>query len=294
MMGRVGVSSVFCRWVGALACTLSLGCFGSPTPLAPAIRGSVGVPHHGTLTEGKALPSQGPGFRRFRGDAIRWGNPRLVDGIMKAAAEVEALRPGGAPLIVADLSAQRGGKIPRHRSHRSGRDLDLLFYVVSPDGRSVQNPGFIYFGRDGLALANKREGRFLRLDVDRMWLLVKALTSNDEVRVQWLFVARWLEALLIEQARARGEDDELVWRAENLLRQPGDSSAHDDHIHMRIACSPAEATTGCLGGGYDWPWLPKTQPVELSDDELIAAMFDDSPAKGVESPESAPQIGGRP
>ncbi len=294
MMGRVGVS-VLRRLVGALSCVLGLGCFGSPTPLAPTIRGSVGVPHHGTLTDGKALPSHGPGFRRFRGDAIAWGNPRLVQAIMEAAATVERLRPGGAPLIVADLSAQRGGKIPRHRSHRSGRDLDLLFYVVSPDGRSVQNPGFIHFGRDGLALADKRKGRFLRLDVERMWLLIKALTSNQQARVQWLFVARWLEALVIEHARARGEDDELVWHAENLLRQPGDSSAHDDHIHMRIACSPAEAVAGCSGGGYDWPWLPKAQPVELSDDELLAALLDDDlPAPRATSPDSAPAIESQP
>ncbi|MBW2457104.1 MAG: penicillin-insensitive murein endopeptidase [Deltaproteobacteria bacterium] len=293
-MGRIGGHSL--RWrVGALVSALALSaCFDAPTPLAPTIRGSVGVPHHGTLTDAKALPRQGPGFVRFRGDAIRWGNPRLVEAIMAAAAEVEQARPGGAPLVIADLSAKRGGKIPRHRSHRNGRDLDLLFYVVTPNGRSVRNPGFIHFGHDGLAEADRRAGTFLRLDVDRTWLLVKALTSNQGAQVQWLFVARWLEALLIEHARARGEDDELVWHAQNLLRQPGDSSAHDDHIHMRIACAPAELASGCRGGGYYWPWFPPVQPVGLNDDELLAALFDDEPPAKPPKPVVAPKPGHRP
>ena len=41
-----------------------LGCLGTPTPLAPGLRGSVGVPHHGVLTNGVVLPKRGPGFAR--------------------------------------------------------------------------------------------------------------------------------------------------------------------------------------------------------------------------------------
>ncbi len=287
-MGRMSDSGAVCRLGALLSALVLAGCFGAPTPLAPTIRGSVGLPHHGTLTDGKALPHQGPGFVRLRGDAIRWGNPRLVDAIMAATAEVDGARPGGAPLVIAALSARRGGKIPRHRSHRNGRHLDFLFYVVTPDGRSVRNPGFIRFGRDGLARAHKGKGTFLRLDVDRTWLLVKALTSNEGAQVQWLFVARWLEALLIEHAQARGEDDELVWHAENLLRQPGDSSAHDDHIHMRIACTPPELATGCRGGGYYWPWFAPVQPIELTDDELLAALFDEDELVAAPQPSRRP------
>ena len=64
----------------------------------------------------------------------------------------------------------------------------------------------------------------------------------------------------------------------NVLRQPGDSFAHDDHIHMRIACTPEEAVQGCLRGGYRWPWLPSLpQPPKETDDALLAALFDDPP-----------------
>jgi len=251
-----------------------LGCWGMPTPLAPGIGGSVGLPHHGVLTGGRSLPDRGEGYQRWRADAVRWGNPRLVQAIAQAAAAVARQRPGGAPLLVADLSGRHGGRIFRHRSHRSGRDVDFLLYVTTPDGRSVESPGFVHFGPDGLALTAK--GRWVRLDVERQWLLIKALVSSPTAHIQWLFVARWLEALLIEYAQARGEDDELVYHAAKVLRQPSDSANHDDHIHARIACSPAEAVAGCLGGGYYWSWLPPLPDLpDLPDEELLAALLDD-------------------
>jgi penicillin-insensitive murein endopeptidase len=91
-----------------------------------------------------------------------------------------------------------------------------------------------------------------------------------------MFLARWLEALIIEHARARGEDPELVWHAETVLLQPGDSSAHSDHIHLRIACSPGEAVEGCQGGGPYWPWIPPLPQLVLpSDADLAAAIIGD-------------------
>jgi penicillin-insensitive murein endopeptidase len=262
--------------LAVMLCVLLWGCLASPTPLAPSIVGSVGKPHAGVLTNGKALPHNGEGFRRLRGDDIRWGNPRLVDAIERAASQVAKQRPGGAPVIIGDLSGRHGGAIQRHRSHRTGRDADLLLYALTPDGRPVANDGFIRFGRDGLARTQNKE--FVRIDLERNWLLVKALTLDESAQVQWLFVARWLEALLIEYARARGEDHQTVWQAENLLRQPSDSFSHDDHIHLRIACTPSEEAGGCISGGYRWPWLHAPLQLQVSDDQLLSALFDDGDA----------------
>lgn len=249
------------------------GCFSAPTPLAPGIGGSVGVPHRGVLVAGSSLDQKGVGYRRFRDDGVSWGHPRLVAAIERAAAQVQAARGEGAPLVVADLSSKNGGRQQRHRSHRSGRDVDLLFYVLTPDGRSVDNPGFLHFAADGFA---SDDGRFVRLDLDRNWLLVKALASDDQALVQWLFVARWVEALIMEHALARGEDDTLLIRAAALMRQPSDSASHDDHFHLRVACSPSDEVTGCEGAPPRWRWLPepaKTAP--LDDSQLLSALLDD-------------------
>src|SRR5262245_11601543 len=80
------------------------GCLGAPTPLAPNVRGSVGEPFHGVLTEGMSLRQMGEGFKRLRDDDMRWGNPRLVHAVMRAALAVARARPGGEPLIVGDMS----------------------------------------------------------------------------------------------------------------------------------------------------------------------------------------------
>jgi penicillin-insensitive murein DD-endopeptidase len=258
---------------------LLAGCWTAPTPIVPHAGGSTGLPHAGVLTGGAKLAQQGPGFRRFRKDDIRWGNPRLVRAIERAAAAVVAARPDSPPLIVADLSAEPGGQIARHRSHRTGRDADLLFYVVAPDGRPIVNTGFHRFGKDGIAAVDD-DRTFVRIDVDRTWLLVKSLVSDDEAQIQWLFVARWLEAMLVEHALARGEADEIVARAQKVLHQPSDSFAHDDHIHARIACTADEAVRGCRGGGHQWPWLePAPRDPGLGDAALVAALFEDLPPK---------------
>jgi penicillin-insensitive murein endopeptidase len=258
--------------------------------LAPGLSGSVGLPHHGVLAGGSKLPQHGPGFRRLRKDGIRWAQSRLVDAVERAAARVAELRPG-PNLVIGDLSAERGGQIPRHRSHRSGRDADLLFYVQTPTGRPIENNGFPRFGADLLATTERAEQRFIQLDVERNWLLVRELVSDDSARVQWLFVARWVEAVLIEHARARGESDEIVWRAEQVLRQPGDSFPHDDHLHLRIACTPEEEVAGCFENGPRWPWYHEPSEQPLSDAELLAALFEEPGDAGTESskPLAAPR-----
>jgi len=257
------------------ASTFLVACAGTPTPLAPGLSGSVGLPHAGVLTNAASLPERGPGYRLYRkGTSARYGTPRLVATIRHAAGEVSRNRPG-APLLVGDLSNRWGGARNGHRSHRTGRDVDLLLYCITPDGRSIPSPGFVRYGADGLAETDDRKLPYVRFDTDRNWQLVKALVESPEADVEWLFVARWLEALLIEHARARGEDPELVWRAENVMLQPKDSAAHDDHIHLRIACTPEQAVSGCAGR-VPWPWLPTPLELEpMSDEELVMALVGD-------------------
>ena len=243
-------------WPLVAGALMTLGCFSTPTPLAPNVSGSVGVPHHGVQTGATELPKSGPGFVRYRPHSRNyWGRPHLVTAVQDSARRVAELLPGGSPLVVGDLSARLGGKIPGHNSHRTGRDVDLLWYVTTPKGAPLANPGFINVDTDGLAPVHET-GDYVRLDVERQWLLVKELMRSPHIDVQWMFCSRSVEALLIDYARARGEDLELIWHAQTVLLQPGDSLPHDDHIHLRVACTQEEAVNGCLGGGPYWNWLP--------------------------------------
>lgn len=255
---------------------LATGCVGVPSPLAPALEGTVGVPHFGAQTGAVELPLAGPGFVRFRPQGKHhFAVPRLVELIASAARRVEAEAPGGAPLVVGDLSARSGGKIQGHNSHRSGRDVDLLLYVTTPAGAPLRSPGFVSIDGDGIGFVAP-SGGYVRLDVEREWLLVKALLASERAGVQFMFLSKKLEALLIDYALARGEPADLVYRAETVLLQPTDSTPHDDHIHLRIACEPNEASSGCSGGGPYWDWLPRTAATpELDEADLLQIATDD-------------------
>ncbi|APR84917.1 Murein endopeptidase [Minicystis rosea] len=232
------------------------------------------MPHNGMITNAVTLPRKGEGYALYRNNDRNWGNPRLVAAIQSAAKTVSRARPGGARLVIGDISARWGGEASGHHSHRNGRDADLLIYALTPEGRSIESPGFVRFGPDGLGEIEK--GKFVRIDLAREWQLVKALVTSPEANVQWLFFARWLEAMVVEYARARGEDPELVWHAESVLLQPGDSAAHDDHLHLRVACTPDESIAGCLGGGPYWPWLPALPQLQApADGELARAIIGD-------------------
>jgi penicillin-insensitive murein DD-endopeptidase len=263
-----------------LSCALTsfmCACSYTPSPLAPHCRGSMGTPTHGTLSAAVELPMSGPGFRWYNPMGQHYGVPRLVEAVAYAAAEVERLRPGGAPLMIGDLSRRTGGRIPHHASHRSGRDVDLLFYAETPAGEPITTPGFFKFGADGLAFVpnDRGGGRYIRLDLARQWLLIKTLLNAPQANVQWMFVSLPVEALITDYARARGEDPEVVWHAETVMLQPRDSLPHDDHLHLRTACTPDEAVVGCEGGGPYWPWLPAlpTAAPPETDETLAVALL---------------------
>jgi penicillin-insensitive murein endopeptidase len=218
------------------------------------------------LTQASELAPEGAGYRVLATNDRHFGTPRFVATIERAAAKVGRERPGST-LTVGDLSAKNGGKISSHSSHRSGRDADLLLYMTTLDGAPVASTSFVHVGNDGLAW-DEAEKRFLRFDVEREWILVKTLVEDPEARVQWLFVSKPVEAMLIDWARARGESGDTIVRAMDTLLQPAPpAQSHDDHIHVRIACDADEIAAGCEPTGPVRPWIAASDaPAQASPD----------------------------
>ena len=232
------------------------------------------MPHRGVLTASAELPPEGEGYRWLRQDDRHHGLPRFVQSIERAAATVARERPGGM-LAVGDLSTRTGGQLLPHFSHRTGRDADLLLYMTTLDGAPVESPGFIRVGPDGLAWDDKGK-RFLRFDVERTWLLVKTLVEDPDARIQWIFAHRNIEAILVQWAQSRGEPGETIVRAMEVMRQPNPGGPHDDHLHIRTACSPAELVAGCEHTGPTRAWiaeLDRASRDDSSDWELLEAIF---------------------
>ncbi len=151
-------------------------------------------------------------------------------------------------------------------------DADLLFYATTLEGAPVDSPGFVHFGADALAHDEAHE-RWLRLDIDREWLLVRALLADREARVQWIFVSDVVHALLDRMGARPGRLAEIIERADEVMHQPHPGGVHDDHLHVRTTCSAEEIVTGCEPIGPLRRWLAYSMPPpDDRDDDLALAL----------------------
>jgi penicillin-insensitive murein endopeptidase len=184
------------------------------------------------------LPRHGDGYLipdTWAERGLRYGTPELV-GLVERAARAVAEDEPGATLFVADMSLKSGAWTQWHRSHRSGCDVDLIFFAVDDDDRPARAPDhMVSFDDDGVAW---RDGRRLHFDTARNWALVRALLTDPEAQVVRVFISTALRARLLDYATWTREPPELVAHAAEVLAQPGDSEAHDDHMHVRIAPPP--------------------------------------------------------
>jgi penicillin-insensitive murein endopeptidase len=191
---------------------------------------SVGPPNRGRL-EGAARLKKSSSLRP-REHHHPWGLPDLVRLLQRAASKV-AHKHRGAVLLVGDLSARKGGPLPGHNSHQSGRDADVGFYVVNAKGKSVRLPHFVAFGADGRQRGDSDAARF---DDARNWDFVEALLNDKKAAVRYLFISNALRARLLRYAAAKGAPKELITRAAAAMMSPAHAETHDDHFHVRISC----------------------------------------------------------
>lgn len=253
--------------------------------LPPGVVASVGGPAHGFIVaHGVSLPDSGPGYVRARpGEDTRFGSPVLVEAITHAAQTVAETFPTSHPIRVGDLSAPYGGRHARHHSHRSGRDADIIYYAMNESGDPMDGAGFYAYDRFGVA----RDGRDPRaplqfLDEARTWRFMRTLLLDDERPIQWIFCSAGVKTRLMTWALANERDPEVIWRATYVLHQPTDGRPHDDHFHIRMACTPRMRAEGCLDAGPVWPWtrarVDKTEPeLPFANDDvsLLHALLDD-------------------
>lgn len=159
-----------------------------------------------------------------------WGTATTVTRIRSAFDAVRRAHPRAARVRVHDLSLQGGGPIDDHRSHQSGRDVDITYY---------QRAGC------------RAEGCPLRrvdpdaLDVRRQWTLLRHWLQRGEVEA--IYVDYALQAPLYREAQRRGATPgELEawfqyprgrWHADGLIRH---FPNHRDHFHVRFACARGE------------------------------------------------------
>jgi penicillin-insensitive murein DD-endopeptidase len=249
------------RIVRLFVLVAAVGCAG-PGLLTDGTSVSVGSHARGLLRRGRRLPPEGEGYRIPGAWKVRqsnYGTDELVGAVVHAARRVARERPGGM-LGVADLSLKGGAESSKHRSHLSGRDVDLHFYSTDAKGMPLPPPELYLerYGAGGVGLGASDapppgEGAIAgpprRFDAARNWLLVRALLEDATAEVQWIFVATPLEERLLAYAQAAGEPPALIEQASLVLHQPLDSSGHNDHFHVRLYCAPGDRALGCQDRG---------------------------------------------
>lgn len=213
----------------------------TPAPAMLRFGRSIGSPTDGRLVGGMHLDER-PYLRVVpvysAGDA-RWGLEPLVTMIERAARAVHRQFPETIA-AVGHLSRAGGGDLDRHRSHESGRDADLGFFVRGGKGKQLFASHFVPFRGDGTAAS--WPGAYF--DDARNWALVAAMVSDAEAHVTHVFVASPLRARLLGYAERVGAPAALRVRAAEVMQQPRGTLPHDDHFHVRIGC-PAHMS-GCV------------------------------------------------
>ncbi len=189
---------------------------------------SVGSPNRGWLVRGAHLESDANLLVKPSSVPNSYGTDELVGLLHRIADRIAAEAPG-LRLHVGDLSADGGGRHRPHRSHRTGRDADVGFYLSGEDGRPHLGPRFLDIDREGVARADPS----VRLDEEHTWRVVELLVTELDVPVQTIFVAPHVRARLLDAGRRLGASDETLARAEAVLTP---ERAHTNHMHVRIYC----------------------------------------------------------
>jgi hypothetical protein len=205
-----------------------------PDPLPPdrdreLRRGAVsqGSPADGVLLNGLRIPDDDGLELRLPRSA--YGTSHAVEQLVLAVTAFRERSDYPLPIPVGSMSRPRGGPIAGHRSHQSGRDVDLVLL------RRPDVPAW-------------KDIRGSRVQWDAVWQLVLAFAEVDAMVI---FLDYEAQRRLYRAARAHGASPEQLAA---MLQYPRGSKAsrglvrhasgHEHHLHVRFGCGPFE--TECV------------------------------------------------
>lgn len=195
----------------------------------PASRSkTVGRPQAGSLVNGEQMPP-GPGYFRRR-PRNSWGTNETITGLLQVIGAVRGKHSKVHDVAVGDISARKGGKLAGHKSHQSGRDVDLGLYFSNQPKKGPK--AFI-------------SARHHPLDIDANWTLLEALVgaSASKSQVEYIFLGYAVQEKLYKWALKKGKSKALL---ERMFQYPRGKRAmrgvvrhepgHHDHYHIRFKC----------------------------------------------------------
>lgn len=196
-------------------------------PTAPEGSQSYGHPHWGRLVDGKALP-ESPLYT-IRTPDQAYASTHAMRVVQHAIAAFRHETGHTGEVLICGMSKQRGRRFPPHKSHQSGRDVDI---------------GLVAF--PGMARLDGQKAHGGEVDWAATWLLMRHLIETGEVT--YIFLSYHLQPALYEAAAALGATDEelartIQWPARKgrptgaLIRH---ARGHTAHFHVRVRCGADE------------------------------------------------------
>ena len=183
---------------------------------------SHGRPNRGRLINGVPMPDGPYWIVRHRNEA--YGTWYTLVHLVRGYSLVGEHFPHTDPILIGDLSNRRGRRMRPHRSHQSGRDVDITYFLTEDVELSDR---FIRASRD-------------TLDYERQWALFSYWITLDVVT--YIFMDRRLQRALYRWAIANGVDKNYLSRAleaspisdHPVIRH---ARGHADHFHVRFKCN---------------------------------------------------------
>ena len=209
----------------------------APEPPVPAVATteslSIGEPNRGRLINGVEVETD---ERLLVRSDENFGTAETVEAIRRVVDAVHARFPGTHKIVVGDLSREHGGRIRPHKSHQSGRDVDLGFYLNGEGQPSLFVP---------VTAKN--------LDYERTMALIDAIAADDSA--QYVFIDRRVQKMLYDyavdvQKRAPESMAGLFEypRKGSLTTLVRHRRGHRNHLHIRFFSPQAVAAGEKFGG----------------------------------------------
>lgn len=187
---------------------------------------SHGHPNRGRITGEPCQLPEIPQLYTRRFDRIAHGSSHSIEVIVTAFANFRRDSGYAGEILVGSISRPHGRRFPPHRSHQSGRDVDIRLPVL-PWFETTINP-------------EPEE-----IDWFAVWGLIDAFLATGQVEL--IFIDHRLQRPLYYAALSMGAtpselDEILTWprkdgKGKKLIRH---SSGHEGHIHVRIRCGEDE------------------------------------------------------
>jgi hypothetical protein len=178
---------------------------------------SIGKPYQGWLAHGVRMdPTKRFNVRKLK----NFATIELVDAIRHAVDAVHKAHPNTPVLPIGNLSRKGGGRFPPHKSHQSGRDADIGYYLSR--------------GHHPIRL---RRATRRTIDTPRTWTFVESLLADD--KVEYIFMDR----RLIRQLRRHAQKVKTIHPSTLEAYFGGRKGhraiirhlkGHADHMHVRF------------------------------------------------------------